>query len=384
MPETETTTQEEAVSTNTQSDNLVSFLLDEKPAQQQQQTATTEIPKEEEKPVVTDEPYYKKYGWDSEETAAKEIAELKDYKEKVKPVEEWKAPNEESQKFYDYFKEGKLDEANEVYNRQKQVKKFIETEVNENTAADIVKFAMEAKYKDLTKEQIEYKFNKQFGIPKEPVQRLDELDEDFEARQNEWKEKVNEIKMDLAIEAKLAKPEIEKLKAELILPDIKKEQSAAPQLSQEDLKAMEAAQSSFLEDAQKVANDFTGFNVQVKDKDVDYNVGYTLSKEEKAILDQKVQAFTKDNFNANAIFAERWLDEKGEKINTEQVIKDLSLLYNAEKVHQKIAVDAANKRIEEYLKEKKNININETSVSGQFTPENKTEADKMREAILAI
>ena len=62
------------------------------------------------------------------------------------------------------------------------------------------------------------------------------------------------------------------------------------------------------------------------------------------------------------------------------MIRDLALLMNGEKISQKYVNDAANKRLELYLKDKKNINVNGTVTSGSFDPNNaKTEMQAVQE-----
>jgi hypothetical protein len=79
---------------------------------------------------------------------------------------------------------------------------------------------MAQKYKDLTREEIDYKFNKQFGIPNRPVQKDIETDEEYQDRLSNWESKARDVETELMIEAKLAKPELERFKSELVLPDI--------------------------------------------------------------------------------------------------------------------------------------------------------------------
>jgi len=95
--------------------------------------------------------------------------------------------------------------------------------------------------------------------------------------------------------------------------------------------------------------------------------------------------FAKSGLDANALLADRWVNEDGKTLNVERMVKDLSLIYSNEKLSQKLVTDAANKRLELYLKEKKNINLNETVTNGQFNPDNKkTQQEALTEAILAI
>lgn len=294
--------------------------------------------------------------WDE---AKKVVEEYRQLKEKGG---EFNFANDASKQLFEYLKEGKEDELYKFLSEKKKVETLTTAEVNENIAADIVKFAWSKKYSSLTPEQIDYKFNKQFGIPKEPVQGELESDDEFAARKSEWQAKVNEVKMDLMIEANLAKPDIEKFKTELILPEIKGDNKAV-EPSPEDREAFEKAKLSFLQSAKDVVDKFNGFEASVKDKDVEYSVNYAASQEEKTFVNNKIQEFAESNFDANALLAERWLSDDGSSLNVEQMVKDLSMLYNSDKVYQKMVTEAANKRIEAYLKDKKQINISEQTVN---------------------
>lgn len=294
--------------------------------------------------------------WDE---AKKVVEEYRQLKEKGG---EFNFANDASKQLFEYLKEGKEDELYKFLSEKKKVENLTTAEVNETIAADIVKFAWSKKYSSLTPEQIDYKFNKQFGIPKEPVQNELESDDEFAARKSEWQAKVNEVKMDLMIEANLAKPDIEKFKTELILPEIKGDNKAV-EPSPEDREAFEKAKLSFLQSAKDVVDKFNGFEASVKDKDVEYSVNYAASQEEKTFVNNKIQEFAESNFDANALLAERWLSDDGSSLNVEQMVKDLSMLYNSDKVYQKMVTEAANKRIEAYLKDKKQINISEQTVN---------------------
>lgn len=336
-------------------------------AQQTQETVaeTVTTPAQETTPIddteLVDANEYLKstLGLNDWDEAKKVVEEYRQLKEKRG---EFNFANDASKQLFEYLKEGKEDELYKFLSEKKKVEKLTTAEVNETIAADIVKFAWSKKYSSLTPEQIDYKFNKQFGIPKEPVQYELESDDEFAARKSEWQAKVNEVKMDLMIEANLAKPDIEKFKTELILPEIKGDNKAA-EPSPEDREAFEKAKLSFLQSAKDVVDKFNGFEASVKDKDVEYSVNYAASQEEKTFVNNKIQEFAESNFDANALLAERWLSDDGSSLNVEQMVKDLSMLYNSDKVYQKMVTEAANKRIEAYLKEKKQINVGEQTVN---------------------
>ena len=94
------------------------------------------------------------------------------------------------------------------------------TDLAEEVAADIVKMGMQLKYKDLTPEEINYKFNKQFAVPPQPQQGVDEEDEVYNQRVADWQAVVTDKQMELMIEAKLVKPELQNAKTKFTIPEI--------------------------------------------------------------------------------------------------------------------------------------------------------------------
>lgn len=319
------------------------------------------------------------FGWDSVDAGKAEILELRKLKE-TKP-EEIKFADEQSKQIHELIREGKTKEVRKFLETQERLESLVSAEVNKDTADDIIKMGMQLKYKDLTPKEIEYKFNKQFAIPREPVQTELETDDEFSDRKAAWKEQMSDIEMSKTIEAKLLKPELEKAKIEIVLPNIssKEGQPSKKEPTQEELDAFSKAKDSFLQLAETSIKDFNGFSVSVKDKDVDYTVSYTPSQEERTVVSDKVKEFAESGFDANSILAERWVNKEG-SINVEQMVKDLSRIYSDEKASQKLVNDAASKRLEVYLKEKKRITVGSTS-QGNFAPEQngKTEMQNVQE-----
>lgn len=310
-----------------------------------------------------------------------EREELKSAKEKLKKFE----VDENGFKVLDYLKPENEDKLYDFLNTKKKIEKLTSGEVSESNAADIVKFQMQQKYNTLSEEDISYKFNRQFGLPKEPVQGDLEDETEFEQRYNEWKEKSNEIKRELLIEAKLAVPEIQKLKTELILPTIERENQGKKEVTPEEQAAFDNAKNSFLQTFQNVSKDFTGFTAQVKNKDVDYNVAYSPSTEERSLINERMQQFAESGFDANSLLADRWVN-KDMTLNVQQMTEDLSRIFMGKNSDAKIANEAANKRLELYLKDKKQIDLTANNEEGKLTLDkgNETVEDKLRERMLQL
>lgn len=330
---------------------------------------------------------FKDYGFESIDKAKEVIADWK--KAKETPIkEEITFENDESKVAYQYIKEGKWKELNNHLALKDKVDTYATAEVTPEIAADIIKLNMRLKNERLTKDDIDFNFKQLYTPPKEPkepVKKDIEDDDDFNERHSEWKERhdewkeyVDNINRKKILDAKMIQPELEKLKTQIVLPDITNKDSQSNQPSQEDLKMLEKISESFLKSYESAVNDFKGFNAQVKDKDVDYSVSYAPSKEEKAVIIEKMKSFSEKNFDANAIFAERWLTQDG-TINVNQMTEDLSkILFDSAKVNAKLVNDAANERLNLYLKGKKNINFNQPP-NGTFQPDNRNQSEKLAE-----
>ena len=174
--------------------------------------------------VVQDTPFNfgaftEKYGYQTPDDAFKEIEELREKAKNAGSVE-IQFPDETSEKLFKAFQAGKLDDVYSYLDQHRQLERFGAIEVTDETADDIIKLGMKLEYKDLTQAEIDYKFRKSFSLPKEPVQGISEDEDEFEARKNEWREVVEDIKMNKIIEAKLMKPKLEQSKSKLTLPEI--------------------------------------------------------------------------------------------------------------------------------------------------------------------
>src|SRR5690349_21236433 len=99
-----------------------------------------------------------------------EREEYKKLKEAAQTPAEIKFANEQSKHLHELIREGKGKEVRQFLETQEKLETYSSVEVNKDTAADIIKLGMQLKYKDLTPKEIDYKYNKQFSIPKEPVQ----------------------------------------------------------------------------------------------------------------------------------------------------------------------------------------------------------------------
>jgi len=384
---TTATAQAEQVTPDTNTGSLVDFILNDgqtqvaQQAAQEQQNQAQKPPAEETKTFDPKEWLKQEFDVDDVSIIKGGMEELKTLREKVK---EQDFVNEDSKKVYDYLKEGKEDDLYNFLNQKKQVEKLSKADLTDKSiAAELVKFGIQRENPNLTSDDVDFLFKQKYSIPKEPKEEDFAIDTDYEAALGTWKEQVQNIEKGMIIEAKMQQPKLAQLQQEIVLPDIRKEQQSN-EPSQEDLAALQQMQQSFLQTVKTSVDGFKGFDVNVKDKDVDYVVSYAPSVEEKTLVSEKLNEFAQSGFDANVVLAERWVNKDGKSLNVEQMVKDLSLIYSNEKQSQKLVADAANKRLELYLKEKKNINLNETNNS-QFVPNGqKNQQEALVDALLAI
>lgn len=163
--------------------------------------------------------FKEKFGYESPDAAIREIEELRAFKAQPR-TPEFQVPDEDSAAILKALAAGKREEVWRILDHEMRIDRFVNAEVNKDTAADIVKMGMQLKYKDLTPDEINYKFNKQFAVPPKPVQALEEDDVDYQQRVGAWQDQVTDKQMELMIEAKLAKPELQNAKGKFVIPEI--------------------------------------------------------------------------------------------------------------------------------------------------------------------
>ena len=315
-------------------------------------------------------------GYDDWETAKSEIAELKKLKEQ-KP-EQFKFANEQSERLFNAMLSGKEDEIFEVISKKRQLERVERLDVsNAKEAAELIRTSLRLKYSDLESSEIEDMFSEQYQKYEKPKQSFDETDEEYEQKVAAWQFRNDAVDKKIIRDAKIAKPDILKLKNEIVYPEIPAKGSQTnTEPSQEEIANFVKVKDSFLQSADSVMKNFNGFRATVKDKDVEIPVSYDFSEGEKSQLKKAVTDFAENGLNANAIFAPRWLNEDG-SINSEKLVKDLSkILLDEEKINQKFVNDAANKRLEAYLKEKKQVTVTPTTSTATFNPGGESEKSK--------
>lgn len=293
-----------------------------------------------------------------------EREEYRKLKDTPPTKEEIKFLNEQSKHIHELLREGKVDDVIEVFSNQKKIEKAVTSEVNKDTAADIIKLSMQLRYKDLTPSEIEYKFNKEFSIPRMPVQSDGEDDEVFAERKETWQLQVNDIETNKIIEAKLAKPELEKLKSQIVLPEINKTEVKSQEPSQESLDAIKKVRENFLQSLESNYSKVEGFSTKVKDESVELPIVFKIPDEDKVAIKGRLS----EGMDVNEYMDKRWFDEKGNP-RIESIMKDIYQLENFEKILSGVANNAANDRLTHFKRSVKNIDLNGNANQETFKPD---------------
>lgn len=314
------------------------------------QAAATEVADAEEVLDVND--YFKReFGLDASEFRSK-WEEYNKPKEQTQTQQEIQWANDDSKRFFEYLKEGKEDDVYNYLNQKKQLERLEKFDVvDANQAAEIIRANLQFKYKDLSTQEIDRLFTRQYSMPPQPQQTDLQTDEEYAAVMDQWKQQVQEKQQDMIIDAKLAKPELSQYKSQIVLPEIQKPQVQQTGPTPEELAAMEAGRKAYLGAVEAGYQNFKGFTVTAKDGDVQLPISYGINPEELSASKQALE-----NFNVNDFFEKRWFDEKGNP-NVTLMQEDLYSLINRDKIHQKIANEAAAQMKAHFIKNQNNINL---------------------------
>jgi hypothetical protein len=308
-----------------------------------------------------------RFGFESVEEAESQFKKLKE-----QPSFEFN--DDVSKTLFDAIREGKADDVYQVLNQQKRLEKLITAELNTELAVEIVKENLKQKHKELNDEEVDLLFYDKFYVPLKPEQGYDESDEDYANKVKSWEAQVDYTERKLMIEAKTTRPELEKLKSDIKLPDIYNEAGREAEY-QAEFEMMQQARSIYEKTLDSDFKSFNGFNVSVKDEDVEIPISFNVGDDEKLAIKSQLEDFDSDTY-----FESRWFDKDG-KPNVQQIMADKYLLENREKIFSKIANEAASQRLLAHLKKSGNININQTATPQGAKPDlSGIEAERLRMA----
>jgi len=340
----------------------------DEPNNEQQSAQPEEQIQQESQPSFDPNQFVKeKFGFDSVEEAENQFKKFKE-----QPSFEFK--DDVSKTLFDAIREGKADDVYQVLNEQKRLEKLTTAELNSDLAVEIIKETIKNKNKDLSQDEIDLLFFEKFYVPLKPEQGYEDTDEDHAEKLKNWQNQVDYVEKRLIIEAKISRPELEKYRAEIKLPDIYNESGRQAE-SQAEFEVMQQARSEYEKTLNSDFQSFNGFNVSVKDEDVEIPISFNVGEDEKLVMKNQLEDFDTDTY-----FENRWFNKDG-KPNVQQIMADKYLLENREKIFSKIANEAASQRLLAHLKKSGNININQTATPQGAKPDlNGAEAERLRMA----
>jgi hypothetical protein len=307
-----------------------------------------------------------RFGFESVEQAEQEFARLKEQPKEM----QFEFQDDISKTLFDAIKEGKTDDVYSILNEQKKLNQLTTSEINTEIAAEIIKANTANKYKQLSKEDVDLLFYDSYFIPSKPEQGYDESQEDYDAKVKSWQSQVEYVERKMIIDAKVQVTELEKLKSDLKLPDVYGMDKLEAE-SQEEFEVMQKARSIYEQTLNSEFQSFNGFNVSVKDEEVDIPIAFNVAEEERLAMKESLSDFDSDTY-----FGNRWFSEDG-KPKVQQIMADKYLLENRDKILQKVANEAASQRLLAHLKKTGNITLNQPTPQGTPTPSATAQMDSL-------
>ena len=304
---------------------------------------TLEQAPEKQEPQVDYNAFVKEnFGFDSVDVAKEEFEKLRTQQPEI--VFE----NDLSKTLYEAIKAGKEDDVFNIIQQKKQIDSLLSVEVTKENALEIVKKSYELKYPDLTKEEIDLLSTDNYRFPEKPIKGEFEEDDEYAVKLNAWNAEVDRVNRKIVIDAKLARPELQKSSQEIKLPEIG---NNAQNPDPKELEGLMEARKSYEQTLNKEYVEFNGFSVGVKDGEVEIPVTFNVSDEEKQSLKERLS-----DFNAEEYLYKRWFSEDG-KPQIKQMMSDIYLLENQSKILQKVGNEAASQRMLQQIKQSGQINV---------------------------
>jgi hypothetical protein len=308
-----------------------------------------------------------RFGFDTVDEAEEEFIRLIEEREKSPSFD---FSDDISRTLFDAIREGKTDDVYNILTEQKRLEKLTTAEVTPDLAFDIIKTNLQNKYQDLTSEEVDLLFYESYNFPPKPEQGYEDTDEEYKEKLQNWEAQVDFIERRMVIDAKVIRPELNKLKSDLQLPDIYGFGEYESRLQQE-AEILDYARSSYEKALDSQFNSFSGFNVSVKDEEVEIPITFNVADEERLALKQELS-----DFDGEAYLENRWFNEAGEP-NVKQIMADKYVLENLPRILQKVANEAASQRLLAHLKKTGNITLNQQTPQGAVQQSPNADMDRL-------
>lgn len=309
---------------------------------QQQVTSPAEVEKKDEV-AETKEPIVEKK--EEPVVAAKEEVKTET---KEPTTAEIKFANDASKKYFELITNGEEDKLYDFLHEQRTL-----STADKLSPEAQIKLNLQYQNPEFSQEEIDGLFNDTFERPEKPEQDEDELDEDFKQREIKWEKKNTAFDNKISREAKSALKQLNAKKSELILPNIpqKEQANVTVEPTAEEIAAQQKQYDAYLQSIEKGVSEVIGFSTSFKEGNLEIPISLPIPDEEKAEFKTELQ-----KFNLEEHFKERWLNQDG-TWKGKEFAEDVYWIKNRDKIMQKLVTQAANQRLEQHLKEQKNIDF---------------------------
>ncbi len=305
-------------------------------------------------------------GYESWDDAKAALAELKALKETAQTPAELKFANEQSKQLHEAILAGETDKVYEILDTQKKL-----SAVNDMNAADAIKLHIQQTNKNFKPVDVEDVFEEKYSYPEKPEQKLEETDDEFSQRENKWKVAKEKVDRRIERDAANAKTELQKLSAELKLPEIQKAGSKND--------VTDESQKIEIDRLQKEATDFYS---KLSPKDI--QMVFKFNDEASKLAFDILYEPEKDGFD-NAVqmakdpdkFWGEYLAEDGSPKRIE-FLRDLHNGRNIQKIVSEVIVQAVNQERIRALKSQKNIG---DGTQRNFTLPPVSDIDRLRQQV---
>lgn len=289
------------------------------------------------------------WGWENKEVAKTEIEKLK---AKPEPQPQ-KYANETSERIAKSLLEGKDEDVYNFLTGRKKIERAEKLDPSKvEEATELIRLHYELQPHNLTANEINRLITRAYTVPKKPEQLLEQTDADYQVSLQDWQERVAEVQQDIVIQAKLIRPDFAKFKQDLVLPDIPKATPIPKEPTPEELVQAQKDKDLYLVAAKGGITNLKGYTGTFKDEDVELNVAYVATDDEKA----KVLPIVESLYSSFDYFIDRWRNKDG-SMNADLLANDIYLLENRDKILQKQISEAAAQQKKHILKVKGNINV---------------------------
>ena len=279
--------------------------------------------------------------------------ELEEHINKEKEVEKLgEFENETSRAIYNMLAEGKIAEVTEILQ-----KKAFSDSLKDKTDEDVLKAYIKQKNPDFDSQDIEDEYNEKYS--------LDELEFDDSKLRREQKKLNNRIKGDVSE----AKEYFSKVSEEIKFPKYEASNQAEETVNTEDDSELQAERDKFLSSLNELKDNVSSLPFSWKDEKTNMSVNGKFE-----IPAQELTKYHKGAENLEGYLAERYYQEG--KYKSDQLLKDLYIADNFNKIISSVVSQAVNQTRLEVLKKSKNITV-DTEQSATYRPSDADEEKSM-------